>query len=127
MKIATRIALLQWQANPADPANFWRLILAWITPGVREPQQPSERGEHAGATDNGVPLPPELLEAKHPPRPGTWRIFVAGALCGVVCMAAVWAGSTWWWKPSSERSAQDSAMYDDCLIMQGGNATCAML
>jgi hypothetical protein len=37
MKIATRIALLQWQANPADPVNFWRLILAWITPGMREP------------------------------------------------------------------------------------------
>src|SRR5271167_4819206 len=36
MKIATRIALLQWQANPADPANLWRLILAWITPGMRE-------------------------------------------------------------------------------------------
>jgi AAA family ATP:ADP antiporter len=36
MKISTRIALLQWQANPADPANLWRLILAWITPGTRE-------------------------------------------------------------------------------------------
>lgn len=36
MKIATRMALLQWQANPADPANLWRLILAWITPGTRE-------------------------------------------------------------------------------------------
>jgi hypothetical protein len=36
MKIATRIALLQWQANPADPANLWRLIVAWITPGMRE-------------------------------------------------------------------------------------------
>lgn len=36
MKIATRIALLQWQANPADPANLWRLILAWITPGMRD-------------------------------------------------------------------------------------------
>src|SRR5579884_3401389 len=37
MKIATRIALLQLQANPADPANLWRLMLAWITPGTREP------------------------------------------------------------------------------------------
>jgi hypothetical protein len=36
MKIATRLALLQWQANPADPANLWRLVLAWITPGMRE-------------------------------------------------------------------------------------------
>ncbi|HVH76531.1 MAG TPA: hypothetical protein VM755_16565 [Stellaceae bacterium] len=36
MKIATRLALLQWQANPAGPANLGRLILAWITPGIRE-------------------------------------------------------------------------------------------
>jgi hypothetical protein len=39
MKIATRVALLQWQANVADPANLWRLILAWITPGMREPYE----------------------------------------------------------------------------------------
>lgn len=38
MKIAVRIALLQWQANPADPANLWRLIIALITPGMREPR-----------------------------------------------------------------------------------------
>src|SRR5437868_6505654 len=108
MKIATRIALLQWQANPADPANLWRLILAWITPGVRECQQTvkPERGEHAGAPDRT--------------RPSARPIFVTGALCGILCTAAVWAGSTWW-KPGSERSAQDSAMYDNCLIMQGGN------
>ena len=37
MKIATRLALLQWQANPADPANLWRLVLAWMIPGLREP------------------------------------------------------------------------------------------
>ena len=116
MKITTRIALLQWQANPADPANLWRLILAWIMPGEREPQQARdltpEHGEHAGAADRT--------------RPSARRIFVTGALCGIVCMAAVWAGSTWW-KLGSERSAKDSATYDNCLIMQGGNATCAML
>jgi hypothetical protein len=43
MKIATRIAMLQWQANPADPVNLWRLILAWITPGMREPRGEKER------------------------------------------------------------------------------------
>jgi hypothetical protein len=39
MKIATRIALLQWQTNPADPANLWRLMIAWITPGMRESRE----------------------------------------------------------------------------------------
>lgn len=39
MKIATRLALLQWQANPADPLVLWRLIVAWVTPGIREPKQ----------------------------------------------------------------------------------------
>ena len=43
MKIATRIALLQVQANPADPVNLWRLILAWITPGMREPRGAKEK------------------------------------------------------------------------------------
>src|SRR5690348_15069628 len=42
MKIATRIALLQWQANPADPANLWRLIIAWVTPGMRESPSTNE-------------------------------------------------------------------------------------
>jgi hypothetical protein len=39
MKIATRIALLQWQTNPADPANLWRLMIAWITPGMCESRE----------------------------------------------------------------------------------------
>jgi hypothetical protein len=38
MKLATRLALLQWQANPADPSNLWRLIIAWVTPGIHEPE-----------------------------------------------------------------------------------------
>jgi hypothetical protein len=36
MKIAARLALLQWQANPADPANLWRFVLASVLPGLRE-------------------------------------------------------------------------------------------
>src|SRR5947209_7679504 len=44
MKIATRIALLQWQANAADPANLWRLMIAWLTPGMRE--EPLRAGLH---------------------------------------------------------------------------------
>jgi hypothetical protein len=39
MKIGTRVALLQWQANPADPAALWRLCVAWITPGIKEPRE----------------------------------------------------------------------------------------
>ena len=34
--------------------------------------------------------------------------------------AAVWAGSTWW-KLSPERLAQDSAIYDYCLMEEHGN------
>jgi hypothetical protein len=47
MKIATRIALLQFQANPADPANLWRLMIAWFTPGMREePLRPALHDTH---------------------------------------------------------------------------------
>jgi hypothetical protein len=42
MKIAARLALLQWSGNPADPAALWRLVIAWITPGMREPQAKNE-------------------------------------------------------------------------------------
>ena len=52
MKIATRIALLQWQANPADPTNPWRLILAWITPGMREAAGEEKVG---GRMDQEIP------------------------------------------------------------------------
>src|ERR1700674_4509737 len=48
MKIATRLALLQWAGNPADPAGLWRLIIAWITPGMRE--SPAKKD-----TDIGTP------------------------------------------------------------------------
>lgn len=50
MKIATRLALLQWAGNPADPAALWRLIIAWITPGMREPQAKNEPRTSAAPT-----------------------------------------------------------------------------
>jgi hypothetical protein len=53
-------------------------------------------------------------------RHGGWPIFATGVLCGVVFAAAVWAGSTWW-KLSPERLAQDSAIYDYCLMEEHGN------
>jgi hypothetical protein len=56
MKIATRIALLQWQANPADPVNLWRLMIAWITPGMREPRE-GKSGEQAPVNPD-MPLEP---------------------------------------------------------------------
>jgi hypothetical protein len=45
MKINTRVALLGWQANPADPVALWRLMLAWVLPGLREPED--EKSPHA--------------------------------------------------------------------------------
>jgi hypothetical protein len=57
MKIATRIAFLQFQANPADPSNVWRLIVAWITPGLREPSanvRSTTRSEGRSEQDRGA-------------------------------------------------------------------------
>jgi hypothetical protein len=51
---------------------------------------------------------------------GRWRLFVAGALCGVAVIAAVWVRWTWW-KSGPERSAEGSAIYDHCLMEQHGN------
>jgi hypothetical protein len=61
MKIATRIALLQWQANPADPANLWRLMIAWITPGMRE----SEEEKSSQRSPANPDLPMERTERSH--------------------------------------------------------------
>ena len=63
---------------------------------------------------------PRLLYIPPMFRNGRWQLFVAGALCGIVVMAAVWVGWTWW-KSGPERSAQDSAIYDHCLLDQHGN------
>ena len=43
-----------------------------------------------------------------------------GAPCGVICTVAVWVVSIWW-TPHPERSTQDSAIYDNCLLEQRGN------
>jgi hypothetical protein len=51
---------------------------------------------------------------------GTWRVFLAGALCGAVLTASVGAAYVWS-KPHPERSAADSAMYDACLVDRSGN------
>jgi ATP:ADP antiporter, AAA family len=63
MKIATRLALLQWQANPANPANLWRLVVAWITPGQREgdERQPLDRGQPAAEIPLARPTIPYRL------------------------------------------------------------------
>jgi hypothetical protein len=53
-------------------------------------------------------------------RHGGWRFFAAGALCGIVVMAAVWTGSSWW-TLEPKRSVEDRAIYDHCLMAQHGN------
>src|SRR5262245_31093063 len=42
----------------------------------------------------------------------SWRDFIAGAVCGALVMAAG-AGAWVWWGPV--HSAQDAAIYDECL------------
>jgi hypothetical protein len=53
-------------------------------------------------------------------RDGGWRLCGVGAPCGVICTVAVWVVSIWW-TPHPERSTQDSAIYDNCLLEQRGN------
>lgn len=105
MKIATRIALLQWQANPADLANLMRLIVAWVTPGMRE-----------ATGSNGAPDRPTPDRPSHSALPG----FLTGAFCAIVVIGI--AVLAWFWSHSMPaRSAQDQALYDYCLVQQAGN------
>jgi hypothetical protein len=105
VKVATRIALLQWQANPADPANFMRLVVAWLTPGMREATDPD------GAPDRPKPDRPSQSAL-----PG----FIAAAFCAIVVVGI--AVMVWFWSRSMPaRSAQDQALYDYCLVQQAGN------
>jgi hypothetical protein len=63
---------------------------------------------------------------------GTWRVFLAGALCGTIFTAVV--GATWiWWKPAHPnpfgqfdelRSAEDEYLYDGCLANGRGTVAC---
>ena len=51
-------------------------------------------------------------------RNGGWRTFLAGALCGIIFIAIVELA---WWKLRPERSAEDAAIYDKCLMAESGN------
>jgi hypothetical protein len=51
-------------------------------------------------------------------RNGAWRTFLTGALCGISFTAIVALG---WWKMHPERSTEDAAIYDKCLMAQSGN------
>jgi len=42
MKEATYLALLRWQANPADPSAFWQVIYSLFIPGTRMPKAKKE-------------------------------------------------------------------------------------
>lgn len=105
MKIATRIALLHWQANPADPTNLWRLIIAWIVPGTREPGR--EKNARPGTT------------SKEASRVHNRRVaFVAG---GIVLAVLAWAVGHLLWNRAPARSAEDDTIYDGCLVHYQGN------
>jgi len=57
----------------------------------------------------------------------SWRVFLAGALCGSALMAVIWGASVWW-KPHPRRSAADDTVYDACLVERQGNvAACNAL
>ena len=106
MKIATRIALLQWRANPADPANLLRLVVAWVTPGMREVARPTDRPDR---------LKPDRLSQSALPG------FLAGAFTGTVVVGI--GVLAWFWLHSMPaRSTEDQAIYDNCLLGRNGNA-----
>jgi hypothetical protein len=49
-----------------------------------------------------------------------WRVFLAGSLSGIILMGAV--GAAWvWWTSGPERSPEDAAIYDKCLMALSGN------
>lgn len=52
-------------------------------------------------------------------RNGGWRLFAAGVLCGMILMALGTALQGW--APRPQRSAQDDAIYDNCLMRMTGN------
>jgi hypothetical protein len=67
---------------------------------------------------------------------GTWRIFLAGVLCGAIFTAV--GGAAWVrWKPRPEgptdwpgmlaRSDEDDALYDACLSSGRGTVACDAL
>jgi hypothetical protein len=46
--------------------------------------------------------------------------FITGLLCGGILIAIVW-GTSAWWNGHPNLSPQDAALYDRCLVGQGGN------
>ena len=134
MKIATRIALLQWQANPADPSNFMRLVVAWVTPGMREPtgvngapdrprpDRPSQSelpgwNSHFRSRDSGLRRDkaryPQVADAPHRRSRGNWGMTkTMTVIFGIACMAI---GAAAWQSMPPQYSAQDQQTYDTCL------------
>jgi hypothetical protein len=106
MKIATRIALLQWQANPADPSGPWRRFLAWITPGMREAPTPGMR-----EAPNGL-LRRVIMNRM--------TVFVAGIVVGGALAIGLLME-----KPigKPKLTANESYLYDQCLVAKNGNTT----
>jgi hypothetical protein len=101
MKIATRLALLQFQANPADPSNFTRLMIAWIIPGMREPVPTTKKRAAADTEerqhDDALQRPPH---SSPPVRAGIkWnraKLLAAGVLLAAVAVVgAFWVPSIW--------------------------------
>jgi hypothetical protein len=114
MKIATRIALLQFQVNPADPANLWRLMIAWFTPGMREepreaavgtaePLRPALRELPAKRTDT-IPLIQRSRRVL-----GQITLHPRSALIGAVVGMIVGAGAIWFLIPNSQQQDEQAA------------------
>ena len=134
VKIATRIALLQWQANPADPSNFMRLVVAWVTPGMREPtgvngapdrprpDRPSQSelpgwNSYFRSRDSGLRRDkaryPQVADAPHRRSRGNWGMTkTMTVIFGIACMAI---GAAAWQSMPPQYSAQDQQTYDTCL------------
>jgi hypothetical protein len=114
VKIATRIALLQFQVNPADPANLWRLMIAWFTPGMREEPREAVVGPAEPLRPASHELPPKRIDVNpliqrsrrvvsqinlHP------RSALIGAAVGVV----IGAGAIWFIIPNSQQQDEQAA------------------
>lgn len=114
MKIATRIALLQFQVNPADPANLWRLMIAWFTPGMREESREA-------AVGTAEPLRPALRELPAKPTGmtpliqrsrrvvGQINLHPRSALIGAVVGVVIGAGAIWFLSPNSQQQDEQAA------------------
>lgn len=57
---------------------------------------------------------------------GTWRVFLTGMICGIVLMACG-VGAFVGWQSHPTRSAEDEAIYDNCLMERGDTVACGAL